>query len=86
MTVLWGVMCSVAVCQTMWCQILQGNNPGISVCAGGNPVTGEGYIATAADSEKGSPTPPTATASTGAGSAEIRRNRVPPGGYSSGLW
>ncbi|GFG34859.1 hypothetical protein Cfor_12079 [Coptotermes formosanus] len=53
---------------------------------GGNPVTGGGYVATAANHEKESSSPPAAPTNNGTGSAEIRRNRVPPGGYSSGLW
>lgn len=52
----------------------------------GNPVTGEGNSAVA-NGEKESPsTLPAATSPIGTSSAEIRRNRVPPGGYSSGLW
>jgi hypothetical protein len=53
----------------------------ISIHADGNPVTGEGYTAA-----NDSPSPPASTTTNGKGSAEIRRNRVPPGGYSSGLW
>ncbi|PSN55312.1 Microtubule-associated protein Jupiter [Blattella germanica] len=49
---------------------------------GGNPVTGEGYSATNGEKE-GSSSPPAATTTT---SADIRRSRVPPGGFSSGLW
>jgi hypothetical protein len=58
----------------------------ISDPAGGNPVTGDGYIASVANDEKGSPPPPATITNNGTGSAEMRRNRVPPGGYSSGLW
>jgi hypothetical protein len=56
----------------------------ISVPADGNPVTGEGY--TAANDDKESPSTAAVTTTNGKGSAEVRRNRVPPGGYSSGLW
>ncbi|XP_033607973.1 microtubule-associated protein Jupiter isoform X2 [Cryptotermes secundus] len=52
----------------------------------GNPVTGEGYSAVANGEKESSSTQPAATTTNGTGSAEIRRNRVPPGGYSSGLW
>jgi len=58
----------------------------ISDPAGGNPVIGEGYVASVANDEKGSPSPPPALTNNGTGNAEMRRNRVPPGGYSSGLW
>jgi len=58
----------------------------ISDPAGGNPVTGEGYVASLANDEKGSPPPPAAITNNGTGNAEMRRNRVPPGGFSSGLW
>jgi len=57
-----------------------------SATTGGNPVTGEGFVASVANDEKGSPPPPAAITNNGMGSAEMRRNRVPPGGYSSGLW
>jgi hypothetical protein len=57
----------------------------ISDPTGGNPVTGEGYVASMANDEKGSP-PPAAMTNNGTGNAENRRNRVPPGGFSSGLW
>ncbi|XP_021927020.1 microtubule-associated protein Jupiter-like isoform X2 [Zootermopsis nevadensis] len=50
----------------------------------GNPVTGDGY--TAGNDEKDSPSTPATTTTNGKGSGDIRRNRVPPGGYSSGLW
>lgn len=56
----------------------------ISVYADGNPVTGDGY--TAGNDEKDSPSTPATTTTNGKGSGDIRRNRVPPGGYSSGLW
>ncbi|KAJ9588773.1 hypothetical protein L9F63_017932, partial [Diploptera punctata] len=46
----------------------------------GNPITGEGYSATNGEKEGSSP-PASTTAS-----AEPRRARVPPGGFSSGLW
>jgi hypothetical protein len=58
----------------------------ISDPAGGNPVTGEGYVASVAHEEKGSSPPPAAVTNNGTGNTEIRRNRVPPGGFSSGLW
>ncbi|XP_069681031.1 microtubule-associated protein Jupiter isoform X4 [Periplaneta americana] len=44
----------------------------------GNPVTGEGYSAVNGEKES--------SPANGTSSAEARRNRVPPGGYSSGLW
>jgi hypothetical protein len=53
---------------------------------GGNPVTAEGYVVSVANDEKGSQPPPAAITNSGTGNTEIRRNRVPPGGYSSGLW
>ena len=58
----------------------------MSTPAGGNPVTGKGYVAPVANDEKGSPSPPAAITSNGTGNTEIRRDRVLPGGYSSGLW
>lgn len=58
----------------------------ISDPAGGNPVTGDGYVAPVVNDEKGSPPPPATITNNGTVNAEMRRNRVPPGGYSSGLW
>ncbi|KAH8413999.1 hypothetical protein KR222_000715, partial [Zaprionus bogoriensis] len=46
--------------------------------AEGNPVTGEGYKPGATDYIQ--------PASISAGNQVINKNRVPPGGYSSGLW
>jgi hypothetical protein len=66
--------------------IENGQQEMLSTPAGGSPVTGEGYIATTVNDQKGCPLPPAVTSTNGTGSAEIRRNRVPPGGYSSGLW
>lgn len=45
----------------------------------GNPVTGEGYKRAAAEINT------TVPALNGANQV-INKNRVPPGGYSSGLW
>ncbi|XP_066999082.1 microtubule-associated protein Jupiter isoform X5 [Anabrus simplex] len=54
----------------------------------GNPVTGEGYAAVNGDKESSAPasnnSAPVTNGSTH--SAPPQRNRVPPGGYSSGLW
>jgi len=58
----------------------------ISDPAGGNSMDGEGCVASVANDEKGSPPPPPAITNNGTGNNEMRRNRVPPGGYSSGLW
>jgi len=54
--------------------------------AGGNPVTGEGYVAPVANDEKGSPSPTAAITNNGTGNNEIHCNQVLPSGYSSGLW
>jgi hypothetical protein len=51
-----------------------------------NPVTGEGYNAVANGDKESPPTPPAPTTTNGTGNAEIRRNCIPPGSYSSGLW
>ncbi|XP_021927023.1 microtubule-associated protein Jupiter-like isoform X5 [Zootermopsis nevadensis] len=60
------------------------SDPQESAPRDGNPVTGDGY--TAGNDEKDSPSTPATTTTNGKGSGDIRRNRVPPGGYSSGLW
>lgn len=44
----------------------------------GNPVTGEGYKAGATDYNQSS--------ATNNGTPVVNKNRIPPGGYSSGLW
>ncbi|XP_023710585.1 microtubule-associated protein Jupiter isoform X5 [Cryptotermes secundus] len=66
--------------------IENGQQEMLSTPKDGNPVTGEGYSAVANGEKESSSTQPAATTTNGTGSAEIRRNRVPPGGYSSGLW
>jgi len=45
----------------------------------GNPVTGEGYKAGANDFHQ-------RQESSNGGTPVINKNRIPPGGYSSGLW
>jgi len=66
--------------------IQDGQQETLSTPAGGNPVTGEGYVAPVANDEKGSPSPPAAITNNGTGNNEICHNRVLPSGYSSGLW
>jgi len=64
--------------------IQNGQQETLSRPAGGNSVTGEGYVAPVANDEKGSP--PAAITDNGTGNTKIRCNQVPPSGYSSGLW
>lgn len=54
----------------------------------GNPVTGEGYTATNAANGEKEPAPvnPAPMTNGTAHSAPPQRTRVPPGGFSSGLW
>jgi hypothetical protein len=66
--------------------IQNGQQEMLSTPAGGNSVTGEGYVAPVANDEKGSPSPPAVITNNGTGNTEIHHNQVPPGGYSSGLW
>jgi len=65
---------------------IQNGQQETSTPAGGNSVTGEGYVAPVANDEKGSPSPPAAITNNGTGNTEICCNRVLPDGYSSGLW
>jgi len=51
----------------------------ISISTEGNPVTGEGYKAGANDFHQ-------RQESSNGGTPVINKNRIPPGGYSSGLW
>ncbi|KAH8417115.1 hypothetical protein KR222_003667, partial [Zaprionus bogoriensis] len=50
----------------------------INITAEGNPVTGEGYKPGATDFIQ--------PVSLSAGNQVVNKNRVPPGGYSAGLW
>ncbi|XP_017143100.1 microtubule-associated protein Jupiter isoform X9 [Drosophila miranda] len=51
----------------------------------GNPVTGEGYRAGGTDYIKAAGSTNSGNGDNG-GNSVVNKNRVPPGGYSSGLW
>jgi len=59
---------------------------GISKTNGGNPVTGEGYIKPATAEINMQVPALNGSALNGSRDHVINKNRVPPGGYSSGLW
>lgn len=54
-------------------------NSFVSIYSDGNPITGEGYKRVAAEIN-------TTVPALNGTKQEIYKNRIPPGGFSSGLW